>query len=517
LRNFWSGEEVERVTGDVVSLADAVREGWAEAQQLRAWLVPYLRDRRRLTLLVGGVVAGPLLLLGLSWLASWSRTWSVVMALTGAVPAITTGVVKFTIWSRRNRTGFARARQEVLEPYLEEVKAEEDALGRAKAAENEAQQAAAQRSADLTQEQQRERALGEELLALTAGRVFAEFADRRSAEYGSKLGVLGSVREDLRTIEKAITENNRLLAVAPATPPTPDPEPTAPDETMPNRIILYIDDLDRCPPAKVVQVLEAVHLLLAFQLFVVFVAVDSRWLSSALIEELHALRVVRRELWPKPKDNPEPRDYLEKIFQLPFWVQPLSADDRVNIVAGLLAPTVRTESTGEGGGGRDRLRVAKDETEALDEMLAQGGSGLRLETSALALTPAELEFITGLGPLLGKTPRRIKRFVNTVQFLLSIRPPLASNAERPPRLAVALFAAIHEGLPSIAKELFKEANSDRPLESVLGEPRIDSAERKVMEEWLVEPGHEWWKAVETREIGERREMVQRLGFDRPVS
>lgn len=45
------------------------------------------------------------------------------------------------------------------------------------------------------------------------------------------------------------------------------------------RIVLYIDDLDRCPPKRVVEVLEAVHLLLAFPLFVVVVGVDVRWVS----------------------------------------------------------------------------------------------------------------------------------------------------------------------------------------------------------------------------------------------
>ncbi|MGH3928616.1 MAG: P-loop NTPase fold protein [Pseudonocardiaceae bacterium] len=35
-----------------------------------------------------------------------------------------------------------------------------------------------------------------------------------------------------------------------------------------DRIIIYIDDLDRCPPQRVVEMLEAIHLLLAVELFV---------------------------------------------------------------------------------------------------------------------------------------------------------------------------------------------------------------------------------------------------------
>ena len=48
------------------------------------------------------------------------------------------------------------------------------------------------------------------------------------------------------------------------------------------RVILYIDDLDRCPPDVVIKVLEAVHLLVAFPAFVVVVGVDPRWLHQAI-------------------------------------------------------------------------------------------------------------------------------------------------------------------------------------------------------------------------------------------
>jgi hypothetical protein len=47
-----------------------------------------------------------------------------------------------------------------------------------------------------------------------------------------------------------------------------------------SRIILHVDDLDRCPPHVVVDVLQAVHLLLCFPLFTVIVAVDVRNQSS---------------------------------------------------------------------------------------------------------------------------------------------------------------------------------------------------------------------------------------------
>ena len=49
-----------------------------------------------------------------------------------------------------------------------------------------------------------------------------------------------------------------------------------------DRIVLDIDDLDRCQPQQVVEVLQAIHLLLALNLFVVVVGVDPGWLIRSL-------------------------------------------------------------------------------------------------------------------------------------------------------------------------------------------------------------------------------------------
>lgn len=98
-----------------------------------------------------------------------------------------------------------------------------------------------------------------------------------------------------------------------------------------DRLVLYIDDLDRCPADKVVEVLQAVHMLLAFKLFVVFVAVDVRWVS-------HALRTSHPGLLSGAGERGSqatPSDYLEKIFQVPYWVRS-ATDGSQNLIASLL-------------------------------------------------------------------------------------------------------------------------------------------------------------------------------------
>jgi hypothetical protein len=93
------------------------------------------------------------------------------------------------------------------------------------------------------------------------------------------------------------------------------------------RIVLYIDDLDRCEPAQVVAVLQAVHLLLAFPLFTVVVGVDVRWVERAL--RLHHSELL-------DSGGAEPRDYLEKIFQIPFWLEPQDSTAARRMLRGIL-------------------------------------------------------------------------------------------------------------------------------------------------------------------------------------
>jgi hypothetical protein len=98
------------------------------------------------------------------------------------------------------------------------------------------------------------------------------------------------------------------------------------DGEAPQRIVLYIDDLDRCTEEQVYNVLQAIHLLLAFESFAVIVGVDVKWIEGALAAEFAQERL-------PPLSEIDRRQhavhYLEKIFQVAFWLDPLntSGDD----------------------------------------------------------------------------------------------------------------------------------------------------------------------------------------------
>lgn len=318
-----------------------------------------------------------------------------------------------------------------------ETKAEEQSLRVAKEKEN-----AARKS--VQDAEQRVQALQREIAELQPGRLIMRFIEERtkSTDYRSRLGIVSLVRRDFE----------RLSQLADRSPAGQGGNETL----MPvERIVLYIDDLDRCKPERVIDVLEAVHLLLAFPLFMVVVAVDPRWLRRCLEKNYPDLLTIRTQSAPAfrqvgPSRPATAQDYLEKIFQIPFTLQPMQADGYRRMVRGLTERNLVKEAAAARVG--DPTPAAAQPAPAGSPGAPAGNSGTPAGASAAApsgtaapsgpppaLPPAptvsdetaveqlrmrawELKDIERLAPLF-HTPRAVKRFVNTYRFLRAgVRP-----------------------------------------------------------------------------------------------
>jgi hypothetical protein len=180
-----------------------------------------------------------------------------------------------------------------------------------------------------------------------------------------------------------------------------------------DRVILYIDDLDRCKPTDVVRVLQLVHMLLAFELFVVVVAVDARWVGEALRQTYSWLGDDSQVSSPNAGGesvpfSPGPRvvtpqDYLEKIFQIAFWLEPMSVSGAASYLASLVRSPAREPDLGGGGTGQD-LAPGADSS-------ATGGLG-KVEISSI-----ELDYMRYLAAYVGSSSRRVKRLVNVYRLI----------------------------------------------------------------------------------------------------
>ena len=124
--------------------------------------------------------------------------------------------------------------------------------------------------------------------------------------------------------------------------------------------LVFIDDLDRCQSEKVVDVLQAIHLLLAFPLFVVVVGVDQRCLKQSLQMQFKGLLVPEFESEQKSGQNAQngdsatesltsnhnkeetpatSLDYLEKIFHIPVHLPPMEERGFGNLIEKLSEPS----------------------------------------------------------------------------------------------------------------------------------------------------------------------------------
>jgi hypothetical protein len=176
----------------------------------------------------------------------------------------------------------------------------------------------------------------------------------QSEDYRSRLGIISLIRNDFERLSGLINPTPVESVSKPAAAGAPQKNPIPID-----RIILYIDDLDRCPAARVVQVLEAVHLLLAFPIFVVVVGVDPRWLRRSLeLRYPHLLTGVfedgDRKRISSGARAATPQNYLEKIFQIPFNLRPMGKRGYERLVQKLMEtadPAGENDDTSEAPAG----------------------------------------------------------------------------------------------------------------------------------------------------------------------
>jgi hypothetical protein len=312
--------------------------------------------------------------------------------------------------------------------------------------------------------------------SLSSTLLLDEFIKERSAtdDYRKQLGLRALVRRDFERLSDLITQANKDWC---------DPKKDTPAPLL-NRIILYIDDLDRCKVETVISVLEAVHLLLAFPLFVCVVAVDPRWIERCLREK-HS-KVFSGQLIPDAGENAEGArvsvgDYLEKIFQIPIWMKSMDRRQRAGLVKLLLGSTAAPETPGDAPA-RDRAPDAAMHTNGTSHHQAEprrsngfsdAVTKLRERSDPLLITPDEGAYVDAVADLLSDKPRALKRFVNIYRLLKASLPDIdrdgfvTAEPASPHKICISQLA-LFTGHPGVAPLFVKELENAAPGSLTLG-------------------------------------------------
>jgi hypothetical protein len=271
------------------------------------------------------------------------------------------------------------------------------------------------------------------------------------------------------------------------------------------RIILYIDDLDRCPEKTVFEVLQAVHLLLAFPLFVVVVGVDPRWLLHSLEQHSVALQAPNAADGAQTGEDSNwestPLNYLEKIFQIPYTLLPISeagfgsmvnrlaksSDDGKSPAPGpnvtrvesvktadqpSPAPLPNAEVASETAGRSPKATAYKTSSADMqpeNEALTLQSETIDRNPSHLRIEEQERNFMKLLHAFI-PSPRAGKRFVNIYRLLRASvedkeRADFVGDTTGGDYQAALLLLAILTGFPSQATELFRALVKEQPKDS----------------------------------------------------
>ena len=116
-----------------------------------------------------------------------------------------------------------------------------------------------------------------------------------SKKYESKFGIVHEAHQDLLRMTESMMNPNQRKKIFPRGIP---------------RVVLFIDDLDRCKHDVVVEAVETLQLLVNTDLFVSILAIDPRYVTLSIEEKYKG--ILRR------KNPPSGMDFLEKIIQIPF-------------------------------------------------------------------------------------------------------------------------------------------------------------------------------------------------------
>lgn len=316
----------------------------------------------------------------------------------------------------------------------------------------------------------------EKLQRLSSAVLLHEFLRELAAsdEYRKQLGLFALVRRDFEQLSKLIARSNKDWRA-------PHKEGQPP---LLHRIVLYIDDLDRCSEETVVSVLQVVHLLLAFPLFVCVVAVDPTWVQRCLRGRYKDLLQGASQ-----QDGDAPlasaADYLEKIFQIPIWMDPIDETGRSSVVRALLRPGAPAEQTSTGEERTSESRPSGVNLRGSETRTAspRNGAPRAALPDPLAVSELELGYVDSLRAVLSTRPRSLKRFANTYRLLKASLPSVVlenfvtAESDSPHRACLAQLALIC-GQHNVSKAVLAAfAAADRSM--TLGDFLTDHPDKEV--------------------------------------
>jgi KAP family P-loop domain len=288
--------------------------------------------------------------------------------------------------------------------------------------------------------------------------------------------VVPTIREDFESLMRALEDSRQEHA----------------GYSMLERVVVYIDDLDQCPPEVIITVLQAVHLLLSFPLFVVVIAANPIRLIDSISSNYMALQDSARA--PGRTSKNQALAFLSKLIQIPFWVRTMTMEGATHLINDAVPSEPHTTFAGPMS---EMDPTGKpDPTGAPTPALSSDPR----DVQPRPFTDGEMSFLMEAGALIGGTPRDAKRFINIYRLLratvdwealideqLPLYPALITELAivvSVPESAAFFFAALQSRDHSSLSQFLGDLRARNHFVLERGEPVIEPADLAVIERLL---------------------------------
>lgn len=182
-------------------------------------------------------------------------------------------------------------------------------------------------------------------------------------------------------------------------------------EAKVSRLVVMIDDLDRCLPNTILDTLEAIRLFLYVPQTAFIIGADEKLVASAVRRRFQALPGDDRDLG---------RDYLEKLVQFPVRIPALGRVEFETYISMLFSTTAGLDE--------EQVETARKHVLNAEAGTSEISFNLEIAKELLGEIPEELTESLALGarlaPILAKglngNPRQCKRFLNMLVMRMAM-------------------------------------------------------------------------------------------------
>lgn len=288
-------------------------------------------------------------------------------------------------------------------------------------------------------------------------------------------------------------------------------------------LVIFIDDLDRCSPLRVAQVMEAINLFLAgeFPDCMFVLGMDSEMVAAAL-QAAHS-EVINH--LPSDASIPVGWRFMEKFIQLPFIIPPSGTTNIRRYTASLFAEKQQesdaavNQKVGEillaqssGGYREDDIRREMRQSGLNDGQAEQVVAQVRVQTALKKIDEGIKEFNDNkaqIETLLWReidvfrgNPRDLKRFVNTFRFHYFLWWAQSARMSREIEAAslaqVVRWTAFSIRWPEVVRWLWRGSDTHRQATEGSGQSEKRTASRmKQLEDTCLDPdgSGQWEQAI----------------------